>query len=190
MSYDIYLFEPIPGKDHTETIDYHLNDEAEDINPGPPDEATEEKKKIVANSLLSFNNDLEIFQFGFDEIAKIENISIDDAKIKYRHLEINGPDDGNGIQITIYDKSASLTVPYWHTGEKAKDVFDEILEYLRIFQKVSGYIIYDPQIESIIDLAEHHQIMLNSYVGVTDEVQSEGFVEKLKEKSPWWKFWK
>nr|WP_319395939.1 hypothetical protein [uncultured Desulfobacter sp.] len=190
MSYDIYLYAPIPGKDHTDTIDYYLNGEEEDINPGPPDEASEAKKKRIANSLISFNNDFEIFCFGFDEIAKIENISIEDAKIKYRHLEINESDDGNGIQITVYDNSATVTVPYWHTGETAKEIFEKIFEYLQIIQEESGYIIYDPQIESIIDLNEHCEVLLNKYASVSTDVQDGGFVDKLKEKSPWWKFWK
>jgi hypothetical protein len=41
----------------------------------------------------------------------------DEARVRYRHVELNGPENGNGIQITLYDDNASITIPYWHQPE-------------------------------------------------------------------------
>ena len=41
---------------------------------------------------------LEVFKFGFEEIAKFENISVEEAKVRFRHIELNGPEDGPGFR--------------------------------------------------------------------------------------------
>jgi hypothetical protein len=39
----------------------------------------------------------------------------------------NGPtEETNGIEITLFDDEASVTVPFWHQGAAARRVFEEI----------------------------------------------------------------
>jgi hypothetical protein len=153
MSYDYLLFIPQPGIDPLATGQTGRNDETDEINPGPPVPEKEASKRSIAAALLKSNPALTIFQFDFDEIAKIESITPEEAKVRFRHIEINGPDDGNGIQIVLFDDSASLTVPYWDDDEKAKAVFAEIWDYLKVMERVAGYQVYDPQIGRIVDLS-------------------------------------
>lgn len=153
MSYDLYLFKPKAGIDPLETFDELFSEESDEINPGLPSPEKESRKRSIADALINLNPQLEIFSFGFRELAEMDGISEDKAKIKYRHLELNGADDGNGIQITLYDDSAEITVPYWHSGEKAQQVFNEIWSYLQVIENEAGFITYDPQLEMILNLA-------------------------------------
>ena len=108
---------------------------------------------MIADALIKLNPKLEIFPFGFQELAEMEGISEDEAKIKFRHLELNGADDGNGIQITLYDDAADVTVPYWHSGESAEKVFDEIWSYLKVIENEARFVTYDSQLEKILNLS-------------------------------------
>src|SRR5438876_211965 len=112
MSYDFRLFMPTPDEDPLVTA----RRDSEEFSATPRDPKKEALKRRVADALIASNPRLTIFDFGYGEIAKIENISVEEARIRYRHLELNGPDDGSGIQITLFDDEASVTVPYRHEG--------------------------------------------------------------------------
>lgn len=146
-----------------ETIDELFSEESDEINPGLPTLEKESRKRSIAEALINLNPQLEIFPFGFRELAEMEGISEDEAKIKFRHLELNGADDGNGIQITLYDDAADITVPYWHSGEEAKKVFDEIWSYLKVIENESGFVTYDPQLEKILNLSTDFSEVLEIY---------------------------
>jgi hypothetical protein len=113
---------------------------------------------------------LEVFQFGFEEIAKFQKISVEEAKLQFRHMELNGPEGGPGIQITLLDDGASLTVPYWHKDKKAKTVFAQIWQYLKVIQRVGGYQIYDPQMECIVNLGSDLEKATKCYTDVVKRV--------------------
>ena len=153
MSYDLYLFKPKEGVDPLETVDELFSEESDEINPGLPNAEKESRKCSIADALINLNPQLEIFPFGFRELAEMEGISEDEAKIKFRHLELNGADDGNGIQITLYDDAADVTVPYWHSGSGTEKVFDEIWSYLKVIENKSAFVTYDPQLEKILNLS-------------------------------------
>ncbi len=166
MSYDFRLFLPQPGVDPLVTAQIEPDEESEDINPGPPVAAKETRKRAIADALMKIDPVLEVFQFGFEEIAKFQNISVEEAKLRWRHMELNGPEDGPGIQITLLDDGASLTVPYWHKDKKAKAVFAQIWEYLKVIQRVGGYQIHDPQMECIVNLGSDLEKATKSYTYV------------------------
>jgi hypothetical protein len=170
MSYDFRLFLPQPGVDPLVTAQVAPDDEAEEINPGPPIPAKESRKQAIAAALIKVNPALTAFAFGFNEIAKSEGISVERAKERFRHIELNGPENGNGIQITLFDDAASLTLPYWHKDKNAKPVFTEIWQYLTVLQTVAGYQIYDAQLECIIDLASDQDAAIKCYSDVVNQI--------------------
>jgi hypothetical protein len=94
-----------------------------------------------------------VFKLQYKKIAAFEKITIGEARKRYRYVELNGPDRGNGIQITLYDRSATVTVPLWHGGPAAAAVFEEISEYLRVIRRETGYDVFDGQLEQKIDLS-------------------------------------
>jgi hypothetical protein len=115
MSYDFRLFPARKDEDPLATA----RQEEEEFSITHFDPEREAIKREVASALIAINPAFEPFQFDYAEIAKFEGTSIDEASLKHRHIELNGPDNGNGIQITIYEDEAALTVPYWHEGAKA-----------------------------------------------------------------------
>ena len=185
MSYDYRLFKRIDGEDPLVTAQR----DSEGFPSTPPDPQTEALKRRVADALIAHNPQLKIFQFEYEEIAKFEEISVEAARCKYRHLELQGPDEGsNGIQITLYDDEASVTVPFWHEGDKAADTFREIWQYLEIISRESGYSAYDPQIYGVLDLSAGYEEALASYAGTVCTIRKALPVGGTRRK-PWWKFW-
>jgi hypothetical protein len=170
MSYDFRLFLPQPGIDPLVTAQSEPDEESDEINPGPPVPTKEARKRAIADALMKADPALEVFQFGFEEIAKFQKISVEQAKIQFRHMELNGPEGGPGIQITLLDDGASVTVPYWHKDKKAKAVFAQIWEYLKVIQRVGGYQIYDPQMECVVNLGSDLEKATKCYADVVKQV--------------------
>jgi hypothetical protein len=171
MGCDFSMFLPQPGVDPLVAVRTKSDEESDEINPGPPVPEKEARKQSIARALMKTNTALTIFQFDFDEVAKFESITPEEARVRIRHIELNGPDGGNGIQIELFDDGASLTVPYWHKDEKAKAVFAEIWDYLKVVHRVAGYQIYDPQMDCIVDLASGLDKPVERYLGFAERIR-------------------
>ena len=183
MSYDFRLCLPQVGRSREEIA----TADAEDRGITDPVPAKEERKGRVSAALTAHNPALERFVFGFDKIAEFEKISVDEAKKKHRHIELNGPEGGNGIQVMLFDDDASVTVPYWHHGAAARRVFEEIWSYFEIMEREGGFFTYDPQIERVLDLKKEFEAALSCYDRASRRV-----AERLpaRHKKRWWEFWK
>ncbi len=97
-------------------------------------------------------------------------------------------EDGTGIQITLYDDTALLTIPYWHKGDKARTVWQEAWQYLQCLESQGGFSIYDPQLERMLNLISDLEEVLKGYswgVGASEQA----VMEMTKPKKPWWHFW-
>jgi hypothetical protein len=188
LSYDLYLLRVPAGEDPLEAAEAIFNQDVEEINPGMPEPQKEAAKRELAEQLQLISPSLEAFQFDYSEIAKSLKISEQEARTEYRHLELNAPDDGNGIQITLYDDTASLTIPYWHEGEKASEVWREAWRCLECLERHGGLSTYDPQLDRMLSLASDLDEVRKEYavgVGATDAAMR----ELGKESKPWWKIW-
>jgi hypothetical protein len=187
MSYDLHLFRPKPGVDLTEAALASMEDDEENESPGAANAEDERRKRALAEALRRTNPGLAEFK-GEDEDDELEE-EAEEERQRWRSIELNGPDDGNGIQITLYDDTADITVPYWHKGEAAKRVMTEIWEYLEVLQSQGGFRTYDPQVEKVLDLATDREAVLATYakgVGYTDDITRKGSGKQAK---PWWKLW-
>ncbi len=190
MSYDFHLLRLAGGRDPSAEAREFLEStaEAEVLNPGPPDPAKEERKQALAAALRAADPRLEAFPFDYAEIARAEGIPEDEARARYRHIELNGPDEGSGIQIELYDDSATVTVPYWHHGTEAEPVFAEIWRYLSVLEGDGGFRTYDPQLERVLDLGRDRAAVLEAYARGLEVTFAEA--KKLIEpRRPWWRFW-
>ena len=179
MSYDFRLCLPRNGRRSEEIA----TADEESIAISDPVPAKEERKQRVAGALIAKNPSLQPFCFSFEAIAKSEKISVEEAKGKHRHIELNGPEGSNGIQITLFDDEASVTVPYWHQGEQARRVFEEIWDYLEIIQRNGGYFTYDPQIGRVLDLPADFVASLACYQSISGGVQTASPRQKPKRRS-------
>jgi hypothetical protein len=103
-----------------------------------------------------------------------------------RHIELN--DDATGIQIMLFDDEAAVTVPYWHSGEKAKATFARMLEHVRIIARETGFVGFDPQSEQVIDPDADLELMVGMYTPMVRQLHGEA-ESGSPAKKPWWKFW-
>jgi hypothetical protein len=193
MSYDLHLFRPVAGVELLETARASLETESEELNVGPPVPEKEQQKRQNAALLQIVNPDLEIYPFDYAGIARTSGCSEAEARVRYRHLELNGAEDGNGIQVTLWDDTVSITVPYWHGGAGAEPVLAEIWNYLRVLEVRAGFRTYDPQLERVLALAADLSAVVGQYRAVADRLP-EIAAKKLEEfplpvQRPWWKFW-
>ena len=102
-----------------------------------PDEIKSARRQKLANLLVSLNPAFEVFKFPSTQDEAEQSFSTG-------HIELSSPAGGNGIQITLYDDSANLTIPYWHQRDKASSVFAEVWKYLQVIQTEAVYKVFDP----------------------------------------------
>ncbi len=185
MSYDIYCYKSRldrPDLEEAQTA-IEVDDETETISD------PETKQKIV-KALIEYNPRLESFDFDYQEIAKLQGISIDEAKKAFSHIELNTPEGDLATQITIFDNNVSITVPYWYSGDKATEVFDKISNYAKIIRQAVGYFVYDPQTDKVFDPLTENIFGLDVYQSMTGQVEKMKTEQSQKiEEKPWWKFW-
>lgn len=185
MSYDFRLFKSRAGEDAL----VPAKADSDGLPTTPPDPQKEALKRRVADALIAHNPQLHVFQFDYDVVAKSQKISVEEARLKFRHLELNGPEeDCNGIQITLFDDEALVTVPFWHKGDKAADTFREIWRYLEIISREAGYLIHDPQIDRVLDPSAGFDDALSCYTGAMRQ-RHQTLATSSAERRPWWKFW-
>jgi hypothetical protein len=186
MSYDLYCYKSQLGRPDIDEaqIVVEADEEENDNQPDP------ELKLKIAKALIDFNPRLESFEFDYDEIAKLQGINKEEAKEKFDHIELNTPETDLATQITIFDNNVSITIPYWYSGNKAKEVFEKVIEYTKIIREKAGYFVYDPQTETAYDPMTKNFDGLVIYTNMTKEVDSVK-TEQAKEtnKKSWWKFW-
>jgi|GEM_PF-1580074 len=189
MSYDFQL---LPRTRVAEFLARYEAQTAEDdleINPGPVVAEREAWKAALLRAIVAAEPRFEPFQFGFPEIAKMYGISESEARVRHRHVELNLPeDDPTGIQIILFDDTASLTVPYWHTGTAARSVFEQIWSYLSVLEVAGDLATHDPQLGRVIDLRADIDGVLPRYLGVSTRLP-EIVAQSNPAKKPWWKFW-
>jgi hypothetical protein len=176
MSYDIHCYRSKIGRPDLDEAREAI--EEDHINAEPESKV---KKEELAKALTDHNPMLESFKLDYAEISKFQNITIDEAKKQFNYIELNPPEGDLVIQITINDNNAILTIPYWYRDEQAKQVFHDLMEYLKIIRRTAGYFVYDPQTDKAFDPLTTKIEGLDIYLQTTRQI---GNTSK-----PWWKFW-
>jgi hypothetical protein len=188
MSYDLWSFPVASGEDPLVVAQRLQAAEEGESTPGDADPAMEARKKALADAIIAQNPEMKPFALQYDQIAEMEKITVEEAKKRFRYIELDAGEGGNGIQITLYDVCATVTAPYWHQGEKAEVVFREMWEYLQILHKRGGFVTYDPQLERMLCLDRDLQDAVQRYAGVVRQVKGPS-PGNAKGSKPWWKFW-
>jgi hypothetical protein len=176
MSYDIHCYRSKIGKPDLEEAQ-----ESMEVDDSESEEQSAVKFDI-AKALTDFNPRLEAFKLDYNEIAKLHDIAVEDAKAQFNYIELNPPDGDLVIQITINNDNVSLTIPYWYGDEQARQVFKYLMEYLRIIRKTSGYFVYDPQTDQVFDPLTTDLEGLDIYLQTTKNISK-------APTRPWWKIW-
>ena len=146
---------------------------AVDYADTPPDEQKETVKRQLADALMARIPGLQRYQFPYHQIACFERISIEQARCRHRHLELNSPEGGHGIQIILRDDEASVTVPFWHETAKAVAAFREVWACLETICKQAGYLLFDAQLGRTVEVETDAETALACYIGTLCRLREE-----------------
>jgi hypothetical protein len=152
MSYDLYAVPVEPGEDPEAAWERVSRAEEEEGTARPPSAESELRKEELAAALLERFPELERFAFDYAEIARMYELSEDEARARYRHIELNTPEGANPIQLVLEDGYAYASVPYWHGDERAEATYRQLSEAFRIIGERTGWVVFDPQLERTLDL--------------------------------------
>ena len=168
-TYAFRLFTPRAGEEPLITAQR----EALEYADTPPDERKESQKRQLADTLLARLPSLQLYQFPYHQIACFERISIEQARCRHRHLELNSPEGGHGIQIILRDDEASVSVPFWHETAKAVAAFHEVWACLETICKQADYLAYDAQLGRMVEIEADAEAALACYIGTLCHLREE-----------------
>ena len=180
MSYDFILFRPRDGIDPHDLVAA----ENDSVERGVRDPRVEALKRKIADALLARDPQLDVFAPDFDEISKLHKLSVEEAYERFRQIEINDT-ASSGIQITLFDESASITVPYWHKGAAARETFGRLWPLIEIVCSEGKFEVFDPQLDRVIE-AQSFDDVVECYAKVTARMDD---MLGRAPRRPWWKFW-
>jgi hypothetical protein len=152
MSYTLYLVHVLPGAsdEEIERAAKAVND-AEIARPsGPPDPEAERRKRALAEALLAEFPELDGGEPDYAEIARASDITEDEARRQVTWWQLAGPENGAGIEITLYDSFATLDMA--SVGGTDED-WEDVWRYLEVLVREGGFTVWDPQGPNVVDLA-------------------------------------
>lgn len=188
MSYDLTLFRLEEGEDVAEVFLRRAQAaDADDPNPGPGREEREAEKRTWMRELQTCVPGFEAFAFDYAAIAHSGGIPEAEARRRWRQIELN--DDATGLQVTLYDESADVTLPYWHEGEAAARAFERMFRCAEVLAGAGGFAVFDPQLDQRVDAgsADDRGAALARYLQAKRAV--ERAIAVRAEPRPWWRFW-
>jgi|SRR6185437_7434024 len=185
MSYDLLCYPSKSGTPQTAEAEGCYNS---DYRREVSKDLARDLKQKIATALMQHNPRLHPSEFLYAQIAQRRNISEEQARRLYCHIELTPPAEDPAIQITIYDDHVDLTLPFWYKGDKAVEVFAELQGYLRVIGETAGFFVYDRQAGIAFDpLVE--ELNRETYDGAMRIVPSTMARSGKRRRRPWWKFW-
>ena len=115
--------------------------------PRPRNEENERLKKRLAEALLAECPELKGGEVDHAAIARADSITEDAAREQYRWWHLVGPEDGAGIEITLYDSFVSIDMAAAGTDED----WDDVWRYVDILVREGSFVVWDPQGPNIVD---------------------------------------
>jgi Domain of unknown function (DUF4304) len=152
MSYTLLLFQVPPGasEDDVEKIAFSMTEAERVRGVGPLDPEKERRKRALVDALLADCPELKGGEPNYADLARAENISEEHARHSFHWWTVSGPEEGAGIEITLYDDYVSIDIPSAAgTDQDWKDVW----RYLEILVAKGGFVVWDPQGPDLVDLA-------------------------------------
>ena len=179
MSYDLYLVRVPPGADDDDVAAIALAAAESDVPVDPPDPAVEARKRSLADALCAADPTLTASTPDHAAIAGDEGITLAEARLRYRQIEVYGPPDGHGILVTLHDDWVCLEMPYGR-GDSGMTT---LLRYVGLLTRLGGFVAFDPQGPNVVDPAEYGGPRQSTPVGGPAVAPDD------KAMRPWWRFW-
>jgi len=122
VSFDLYFLAREPGQSWEDAMA-----ELEDVDELPLDDASLGRWERVRASLTSVLPDAK--EFAGDTNRELS-------------------DDATGIQVSMFARELSLTVPYWYSGPDAERLVGLLREVVAAIEGATGLTAYDPQADA------------------------------------------
>ncbi len=188
MGYHLYCYKSQLGKPDLKEAKKVI-----EAKEGESDIAADPKIKFeISGNLLKHNPSLESIRFDYDEIAELHEITVEEAREAFNHIELNEHGEEVATQITIFNNNVSIDVPFSRSMEAVETAFDKINIYTKIIGRTAGYFVYDPQTGDVYDPQQVDFDALMVYArmaGIGTIVKTEAPKEgEPAPKKPWWKF--
>lgn len=152
MSYTLLLLRVPPGasEDDVEKIAISTEETERTRVPGPRDRETDRRKRALVDALLAECRELSGGEPDYTQLARGENITEEQARQRFDWWTVTGPEEGAGIEITLYDDYVSVDIP--STAGTDQD-WRDVWRYLEILVSKGGFVVWDPQGSGLVDLA-------------------------------------
>jgi hypothetical protein len=185
LSYDLYCYRPTSAVPDPKEAEAVIASEEEAVFRD--DEEARLIKQSISKALMEYNPRLEPFKVDHNEVAKMLKVSVQEARTRWNHIELNPPEGDLRVQLNVYWDHVDLTIPYWYTGAKADAVFQKVAEYLRVISKAARFFAYDPQTGRAFDPAKEECGGHEEYDRIAENLPA--IVAQGVPKKPWWKLW-
>lgn len=186
MRYELHLLSVPPGADPAAASAALAAGLAGEGETGPLDPRAEAWKRGLAAALTELDPRLEVLEVDHATLAALAGIGEEEARRRNRALELAGPEEGGGVEVTLLDDGAAVSLPYGHQGEKAVRAWREGWSVVEVLCRIGGLTPYDPQLGRPLDLAADIGAVLDRYGGARPGAAppAEGNARR-----PWWKVW-
>ena len=152
MSYTLVLVRAPAGASDDEVEKIALATTAAEATrpPAPADREKERQKQALMAALVAGCPELEGAAPDYAALARAEKISEEEARHRFHWCTVSGPDEGAGIQITLYDDYVSIDLP---SAAGTEEDWADVWRYLEILVREGGFVVWDPQGPNLVDLA-------------------------------------
>lgn len=185
MSYAFFLVPRSPGDALAKARAYaQLPRNSAEFNAGSQDLAKDAQKQRLAAALIESNPQLAPIRFGYTAMIGKYEMTEEQARLCYREWILGGPKNGHGLEITLYDDLAVVTLPDGKTGTTN----EAVASAWGSFQVLSGmgkWVVYDAQLGKLLDLGKDQAAVAQEYAAVS--ARNAKIPDEFKK--PWWKFW-
>jgi hypothetical protein len=179
LSYDLYMLDPEPGIEPYEQLE-RLDAEEQSASPDP---AIQSRNRRIVESLRDADARYEESHFSYDVLAEQEGISVDEARARFRSIQLTAE---GGLEINLYDHHADITFPYWESLD-AEALTRDIASASSVISRETGWKLYDPQLERVIDPATDGAEMRRMFDVGRERLQTIIAEEERKSNEPLWK---
>ena len=164
MSYDLYAL-PIGTDDDPADVLAAIMDFAPDDEGDAWTAEAKARAEAAAKALIALNPQLAPYAFDFAAIAEFEKITEAQARERNQRIELNSPEGGSPVQVELESDHASISCPYWYSGDEARAKLGEMLSYLATIESTTGWRAYDPQLSRMIDLGDLDEMVSMYEIG-------------------------
>ena len=118
----------------------------------------DEVKRKLADLLISTHSAFREFEKDYKRIAQTRSITEAEARHRYSDIELT---DDEGLQVTLFDDTAAVTMPFWPNSEQR---LRTAWECLKILESAGLFSTYDQQIGRNLDLECDFEVVRASYI--------------------------